>query len=197
MAALGNATAEGTVDRRLALAYTPPQAGARTAICGIRLDGARPDFLGSGAFWPSGGATNAAWRTSAGDPPAALGGKGTLSTDGTSAPGYLLGRGTPYLPVGVNGRFRIPVDSGARTIKIDVKNDSKYATAWKYPRLTVFANPAVGLATNKTASATSGTGWQTLTVTFTATAAGGVEAQLESFADQGDGTVRVDNLVVT
>jgi hypothetical protein len=71
--------------------------------------------------------------------------------------------------------FRLAVKAGARTVSVDVLQP--VASAMR-PKLVVKANPAIGLTSDQTATAGAGTGWQTLSVAFTATANGGVRVLL-------------------
>lgn len=66
---------------------------------------------------------------------------------------------------------RLAVKSGARTVSVDVRQPQVSAIR---PRLRVRANPAIGLATDLEAVAGASTDWQTISVSFTATANGGV-----------------------
>jgi hypothetical protein len=73
--------------------------------------------------------------------------------------------------------FRLPVQIGNRTISVDVRQPVSTADR---PKLIVKRNPAVGLNADLVATATSATNWQTLSVSFTATAVGGVEVLLSN-----------------
>lgn len=86
------------------------------------------------------------------------------------------GNAAPSLKVrGHEYPFRLAVKAGARTVSVDVLQP--VATAQR-PRLMVKANPDIGLTSDQTATAGAGTGWQTLSVAFTATANGGVRVLL-------------------
>lgn len=71
--------------------------------------------------------------------------------------------------------FRLAVRAGARRVTVDVRQP--VATAVR-PKLVVKANPAIGLNADVTATAGTGTDWQTLEAAFTATANGGVKVWL-------------------
>jgi hypothetical protein len=88
---------------------------------------------------------------------------------GNPAPSLKLNAG--YWPV------RLAVKSGARTVKVDVRQPDSAAAR---PVLRVKANPAIGLAADVTATAGSGTDWQTVQAAFTATADGGAVIELEN-----------------
>lgn len=101
---------------------------------------------------------------------------------------------------------RIPVTAGYRVISIDyllIDPDADNDPALihnavaipPFPRLTVKANPEVGLLADVSADATSGDGktWRTLSVAFTATANGVVEVVREKRYFGMDDSVFWDN----
>jgi len=72
----------------------------------------------------------------------------------------------------------VPVTAGSRQILIDVLQDVDPGTGLR-PRMTVKANPDVGLNTDLVVDAAVGVAWQTLTAAFTATGSGAVEVWRE------------------
>ena len=84
------------------------------------------------------------------------------------------------LPVRGALRSRAKVKPGSRSISIDVKQAANLSPR---PTLVVRKNAAVGLAEDVTATATSGTGWVTVTASFTATADGAVWFELRNNLD--------------
>lgn len=98
----------------------------------------------------------------------------------------------------------MPVTAGARTISVDVKlvspdpNNNSPATALlPFPRITVRANPEVGLHADVVFSAVATYEWQTLTASFVATAPGVVELWREKRCLRMDDVMYWDNLRVT
>lgn len=85
--------------------------------------------------------------------------------------------------------FRLAVKAGARTVSVDVRQPQ--ATAIR-PRLRVRANPSIGLMSDLEAVAGASTDWQTLSVSFTATANGGVRVELVN--EDGANPCWFDNL---
>ena len=77
-------------------------------------------------------------------------------------------------------RSRAKVKAGSRSISIDVK---QAANLTPRPTLAVRKNVAVGLTDDVTATAAGGTGWVTVTASFTATADGAVWFELRNNLD--------------
>jgi hypothetical protein len=104
-----------------------------------------------------------------------------------------IGNPAPSLKLSLGRyQFRIAVKSGARTVKVDVRQPDAAAAR---PVLRVKANPDIGLAADVSATASAATDWQTVTLNFTATADGGVRVELEN-PDPGK-PCWFDNLVLT
>jgi len=96
---------------------------------------------------------------------------GKSTTEGSSAPSLRLGPGCRM-------QFRIPVSPGARSFYSQAKQADTTAAR---PVLVVLANPEVGLSSDITVTAPSGTGWVTTpTASFTATALGAVIVELRN-----------------
>ncbi len=112
-------------------------------------------------------------------------GSGRDDAEGNPAPSLKLGR------YGFH-RFRLAVETGARQVSVQVKQPTAAA---ERPYLRVRANPDIGIASAQTATADAGTGWQTLTVSFTATADGGIVVEIWN-ADLGS-PCWFDNLSIT
>ena len=75
-------------------------------------------------------------------------------------------------------RFRWTVSAGTRTIQIDVKQAENQSPR---PRVTILANAGIGVASNVTGSAASGTGWTTIgPLTITPSGRGAVWVRLEN-----------------
>lgn len=91
-------------------------------------------------------------------------------------------------------RFRIPVDSGQRSISVKCKEVS---TLVPRPILRVCENGEIGLVASVEAVAPAGTGWITVgPATFAATAKGGVVIELVSFSLSWEGECHWDSLTV-
>jgi hypothetical protein len=114
--------------------------------------------------------------------PYALG--GLDATAGNPAPSF-QNRGGAW-------SVRLAVKSGARTVKVDVRQPDVAAAR---PVLRVKANPDIGLAADMSATASAATDWQTVTLNFTATADGGVRVELEN--PDPEKPCWFDNLVLT
>jgi len=84
------------------------------------------------------------------------------------------------LPVRGALRSRAKVKAGSRSISIDVK---QAANLTPRPTLVVRRNPGIGLDADVTATASGGTGWVTVTASFTATADGAVWFELRNNLD--------------
>jgi hypothetical protein len=93
------------------------------------------------------------------------------------------GNDAPSLKAARYGRFRVrlAVRAGDRELNVQVKQPQAGAVR---PYVKVLANAAIGLASAQTATADATTGWQALTIPFTATANGGVVVELWN-ADPG------------
>lgn len=92
---------------------------------------------------------------------------------GNPAPGWSL-------PCGSTPKFRLKINAGSRTIKIDFLQPGVVTLG--RPTLTLKANPAVGLNADIVLTGGAGSIWTTATATFTATSAGGVYAVLKNSA---------------
>jgi hypothetical protein len=84
------------------------------------------------------------------------------------------------LPVRGALRSRAKVKAGSRSISIDVK---QAANLTPRPSLVVRKNAAVGLTDDVTGTAAAGTGWVTVTASFTATVDGAVWFELRNNLD--------------
>ena len=94
---------------------------------------------------------------------------GLDSQIGNPAPSFKLSFG--------HHRVRLPVKSGTRIVSVDVVQPS--ATAER-PVLRVKSNTGIGLNADVSATASAATNWQTVTLTFVATANGAVVIELEN-----------------
>lgn len=104
-------------------------------------------------------------------------GSGRDDTVGNPVPSYKQARYGIVCDPG----FRLTVRTGARQVSVQVRQPEASA---ERPFLRVKANPDIGLSADVTATATSATGWQTITASFTATSDGGVWVELWN-ADPG------------
>ncbi len=103
---------------------------------------------------------------------------------------------SPSLRVAGGGvfRFRIPIDSGQRSVSVKCKETSALAPR---PVLRICENGEVGLLAAVEAVAPAGSGWVTVgPATFTATAKGGVVIELVSFSLSWEGECYWDSLTV-
>lgn len=96
---------------------------------------------------------------------------GRDDTDGLDAAGCYAVEGHAFLS------WPVAVDAGARTITAAIKQP---LAGTARASLVVMANKNVGLLADVVATAAVGTGWQTLTCSFTATSAGAVRVQLRN-----------------
>jgi len=105
--------------------------------------------------------------------------------------------GNPTSSLRVGGsfsyKFRVAVPAGDRTFAVSAKQP---LSGEARPMLIVHANPDVGLNSSLVASAPAGSGWVTTdTLSFTATANGGVVVELRNPA--GSRVCWFDNLSLT
>jgi len=93
--------------------------------------------------------------------------------------------------------FRWGVTTGAHTLKIDTKQVSNVTA--KRPRVTVKANPSIGVPNDVYLDAGAGTGWMTVgPISVTATDNGVLIVELENRDDENwDSPAYFDNLVRT
>lgn len=101
--------------------------------------------------------------------------------------------------VGILRHLLIPVTPGVRAITVDVLFSAPGSVnrPSPFPRMTVKANPEVGLHADVVAQAVDSETWQALSATFTATAVGVVEVWREKRCIGMDDTVWWDNLTVS
>jgi hypothetical protein len=88
----------------------------------------------------------------------------------------------------------VPVDAGTRTIAIDCKMEADPGADLR-PQLVVRADTALGLNEDVVVTAASGTGWQTVSATFTVVASGAV-AVWRFKRERGEYRIWWDNIVV-
>lgn len=104
--------------------------------------------------------------------------------------------GSPCLQMTRSARFRFRwrVDSGTRTISVQVRKFIDNCT----PRFIVKANPAIGVSADQELSPSAGTGWQTLgPITITPSSNGVVEVILTVDGKFSGLDVRWDDLDCT
>jgi hypothetical protein len=113
-------------------------------------------------------------------------GAGRSDTEGSPEP--------PSMSLAVRSalRSRANVKAAARSIRIDVKQAANLSPR---PTLVIRRNPAVGLDEDVVATAATGTGWVTVTASFTAAADGAVWFELRNNLD-GFFPCYFDNLVL-
>lgn len=100
---------------------------------------------------------------------------------------------------GILRHLLIPLSTGAHTISIDVLFTAPGAAQRPepFPRMTVRANPDVGLLADVVAQAVDAETWQTLMASFSTTKPGVVEVWREKRCLGMDDTVWWDNLTVS
>jgi hypothetical protein len=113
-------------------------------------------------------------------------GAGRSDTEGSPAPASM------NLAVRSALRSRANVKAAARSMRIDVK---QAVNLIPHPTLVIRRNPAVGLEEDVTATASAGTGWVTITASFTAAADGAVWFEPGNNLD-GHFPCHFDNLVL-
>jgi hypothetical protein len=113
-------------------------------------------------------------------------GAGRSDTEGSPAPPSM------NLPVRGALRSRAKIKAGTRSIRIDVKPAANLSPR---PTSVIRRNPAVGLAEDVTVTGPAGTGWVTVTASFTATADEAVGFELRNNLDGYFGCF-FDNLVL-
>jgi len=91
-------------------------------------------------------------------------------------------------------RFRVPVDPGPRTLSIQVRFSPNLAP---YPSLRVPKNASVGMSTDLVATAVAGTGYQVLSVSWSASAKGAVWVELWANLPRPDALTNWDNFSYT
>lgn len=126
----------------------------------------------------------------------ALGGTVSGTPDGGSGIDNVVGNPAPSLRIAGNSKYarRLKVAAGARTVRV---HSLQPVTGRARPLLRVMANSAVGLTADVTASSASGTGWLSITASFTASAAGAVWVVLENPEPRHLDSAWFDNLYVT
>jgi len=89
-----------------------------------------------------------------------------------------IGNPVPSLKLSLGRyQFRLAVKSGARTVKVDVRQPDAAAAR---PVMRIKANPSIGIPSDVTATAGSQTTWQTLSATINPTADGVFILELEN-----------------
>lgn len=106
----------------------------------------------------------------------------------------LLGEDAPSLRLAGNSRWSVVlrVAAGARTVTIRVQQPKAAAAR---PKVHLQANDVASIS-KATQTAGSGTGWQTLTLTFTASVNSGVRLVFENPEPRGDLYAYFDNISV-
>ncbi len=90
-----------------------------------------------------------------------------------------IGNPAPSLRLAGRNRYvrRLKVAAGSRTVRVHALQP---IAARARPKITIEANPLVGLASDVVEESGAGTGWLTIEATFTATSAGAVNVVLEN-----------------
>lgn len=115
-------------------------------------------------------------------------GNGLSTAYGNPAPGYALGCGSQ--PMG----FRLPVSPGTRIVKVDFLQPGLTTVA--RPRMTVRANPEIGIPADVYVDGAAGSAWATVSITLSITKAGGIWVLLYN-AGNHPNIAYADNLTVT
>lgn len=125
----------------------------------------------------------------------ALGGTVGGTADGGSGIDGSVGNPAPSLRIAGNGVYsrRLKVAAGVRQVKVQ---SMQPVAGRARPRLRVVANPAVGLTADVVQESSSGTGWITITTSFTASEDGGVWVVLENPEPRMEASCWFDNLYV-
>lgn len=124
----------------------------------------------------------------------ALGGTVGGTADGGSGIDESVGNPAPSLRIAGGGVYarRLKVAAGAREVRVQALQPKDGRAR---PRIRVKANPAIGVTSDIVGTSASGAGWNQITVSLTASAAGGVWVILENPEPRLESSCWFDNLL--